>query len=320
MTAAHRRALIRLAVFTGLKKGGSGFIWISKILIPISFFTTLLVWSGAIDAMEFILEPVLGLFHLPAAASIPLIIGMLTGIYGAVAAMSALPLCQAHMTLIAVFLLIAHNLIQETAVQAKSGLKALPAALIRISAGFITLLAIAPFLTIEPAAPNMALSNAAFVPFRTMIADWIWHTGAISLKIFCIIMGLMVVMEVMKAFSWINRIERWIRPVLVFLGLPGKVGSIWLAGALFGLAYGSAVIVEEIKERDLSPEALQRLQVSIGINHAMIEDPALFLPLGIPAFWLWVPRLVTAVVMVQALRLIQYIRGPGAGRIKQDYR
>ena len=40
-------------------------------------------------------------------------------------------------------------------------------------------------------------------------------------------------------------------------------------------------------------------RIPIGINHAMIEDPAIFLSLGLAPFWLWVPRLVTAVVAVR---------------------
>jgi len=58
------------------------------------------------------------------------------------------------------------------------------------------------------------------------------------------------------------------------------------------------VIVEEVKEGALSPEELTRLHLSIGINHSMVEDPTLFLSLGLSAFWLWIPRLITAIVAV----------------------
>lgn len=64
------------------------------------------------------------------------------------------------------------------------------------------------------------------------------------------------------------------------------------------MAYGGAVIVEESRELRLTPEEVEKLQISIGINHSMIEDPLLFLPLGINPFWLWVPRLVAAVAAV----------------------
>ena len=40
----------------------------------------------------------------------------------------------------------------------------------------------------------------------------------------------------------------------------------------------------------------------------MIEDPALFLPLGVGLFWLWVPRLVAAMVAVRVYDLVLYLR------------
>jgi hypothetical protein len=43
-------------------------------------------------------------------AALPLLVGTLTGIYGAIAAMVVLPFTKGQMTLIAIFLLIAHNL------------------------------------------------------------------------------------------------------------------------------------------------------------------------------------------------------------------
>jgi len=79
---------------------------------------------------------------------------------------------------------------------------------------------------------------------------------------------------------------------------------------MFGLAYGGAVIVEEAKRGNLTDEELERLQLSIGINHSMIEDPALFLPFGIGMFWLWVPRLVMAIVAVRLLALWRGFAGP----------
>jgi hypothetical protein len=43
----------------------------------------------------------------------------------------------------------------------------------------------------------------------------------------------------------------------------------------------------------------------------MVEDPPLFLPLGIHPFWLYVPRLVMAIFIVRLVRLWQrYARRP----------
>lgn len=51
-----------------------------------------------------------------------------------------------------------------------------------------------------------------------------------------------------------------------------------------GRRYSETVIVEETKEEGLTKEELERLHISIGINHSMVEYPALFLVLGIEWF------------------------------------
>ena len=85
---------------TGIRKGWSGFIWMLKILVPVSFFTLLLQCSGWLESLDFLLEPAMQLMNLPSIAALPLIVGMLTGIYGGIAAMVVLPLTQGQMTLL----------------------------------------------------------------------------------------------------------------------------------------------------------------------------------------------------------------------------
>jgi hypothetical protein len=118
----------------------------------------------------------------------------------------------------------------------------------------------------------------------------------------------------MKAFNIIDHTVRIATPVFRLLGLSRATGMLWLTAAIFGLSYGAAVIVEETKTSDFSRDELTRLQLSIGINHAMIEDPALFLPLGIPAFWLWIPRLVTAILVTYTFSVFTALRRSYAQR------
>jgi len=122
----------------GLKKGWSSYLWILKILVPISFLTVLMEYSGVLAKLDFLLAPLMKIIGLPSMAALPLIIGILTGIYGAVASMAVLPLTMEHMTLIAVFLLISHALIQEGVIQGKSGMHPLKATILRLTASIIT--------------------------------------------------------------------------------------------------------------------------------------------------------------------------------------
>ncbi|MCP3901735.1 MAG: iron transporter, partial [Desulfobacteraceae bacterium] len=93
---------VKSGVKSGRKKGISCFFWLLKILIPISFMTTLLVHFGIIYKLDFLFSPLMDLLMLPASAIVPLVVGLFTGIYGAVAAMAALPLTTSQMALIAI--------------------------------------------------------------------------------------------------------------------------------------------------------------------------------------------------------------------------
>lgn len=130
----------------------------------------------------------------------------------------------------------------------------------------------------------------------------------LSLKIFIIIIVLMILLEMMKIFNIIKHIVKILAPLLKTMGLNQNVGILWLTAVVFGVAYGGAVIVEEAKEGYFNQKELESLHLSIGINHSMIEDPALFLSLGLSAFWLWIPRLIAAIIAVHLFYLYYKIK------------
>ncbi len=296
---------LKISLTSGAVKGCDGFVWMLKILLPISFFTFLLSWSGLIDRLDFLLAPVMKMIGLPPMAAIPLIAGLLTGLYGAVAAMAPLPLTVDQMTLLAIFLLISHNMIQESVIQGQSGLSFLKATLFRLIASVATVKIVSLFMGPETTTGNIeGTSINVQENFFPMLKTWTAETMILSLKILVIIMMIMIALEIMKNYRLINRIVLVIAPFLKVLGLGKKTGFLWLTAVTFGLTYGAAVIVEEAKESNLSKEELERLQISIGINHSMIEDPVLFLSLGLGMFWMFVPRLAAAIIAVQFFILI----------------
>jgi Fe2+ transport system protein B len=306
---------LQFSLKSGVQKGWSGFVWMLKILVPISFLCVLLEYSGVLYRLNAVLEPVMGLLSLPPMAALPLVIGMATGIYGGIAAMVMLPFSVEQMTLIAIFLLISHNLIQEGIIQAKSGMHILKATLIRLTASIITVLAVAVFIGSGTATANaVQIDTPTILPLATVLKNWAIATAYLSLQIFVIIITLMIILAIMKTFHLIGYVIRALNPFLKTLGLNQRVGTLWITAAAFGIAYGAAVILEEAKEGNLTKDELEKLHMSIGINHSMIEDPALFLVLGISAFWLWVPRLITAILAVHLFGLWLNIRARRAAR------
>jgi len=292
------------AIQEGLQKGLRGTLWMLKILVPCSLLTFLIDASGLLGHLDFMLAPAMGFLSLPAEAALPLTVGLLAGIYGAVAALAVLGFSMTETILIAVFLLISHNIIQESLVQARSGLNFLKATIVRLVTSVATVLCLARLLPSgESTASVIAAAPKGVASFSVQLQGWLWDTGVLCLKIFIILTAMMIVMELMRAARVIPFLARILRPLLWLMGVSQRVGILWLTAAVFGLTYGAAVIVEEARAETFEKEEIERLQLSIGINHALIEDGAVFMALGIPAIWLWGPRLVAALVVVHLYRL-----------------
>ncbi len=48
---------LKTGIISGINKGWSGFVWMLQIIIPISFLTALLSYSGWMDRIDFLLQP-----------------------------------------------------------------------------------------------------------------------------------------------------------------------------------------------------------------------------------------------------------------------
>jgi len=237
---------------------------------------------------------------LPASAAVVLVIGLFTGIYGTVAALSVMSFSMDHMILIAIFTLISHSLIQEGLVQASSGIGFFTTSVFRVVMAFVVTFACGRVMGVDPETAGTAAAGVqatAVGPLLPMLAAWAMETAWLCVEVFCIIMVIMIAMELAKTFHLIEIVTKVAAPVVRIMGLDRSCSMLWMTAAIFGLAYGSAVIVEEIRTHPFDKSALTRLHLSIGVNHAMIEDPALFLALGLPVFWLWVPRLAAAFIV-----------------------
>lgn len=303
---SNYRTQLKSGSFEGLKKGWSSFVWVCKIIIPVSFLVALLQWTGWLDQLDFLLNPLMSLINLPAQAALPVITGMLTNLYAVIAIITVLPFTLEQMTLIAIFNLIAHGLIMEGIIQHKSGINVIKITLVRIVAAILTVLVVSQFLgdTSQSVAPVVLTFQTQFLE---VVKVWAADTVVLLIKIFAIITSIMIVLELLKTLGWIEYLLKLFKPIMRVLGLSDRTTMLWVTAVVFGLTLGGAVIVEEARRVALTKQELENLHISIGINHSMVEDPAIFLVLGLNAFWLWVPKLVMAIMAVQTNRAIGHL-------------
>ena len=308
-------AKLRGGLRSGARKGWDSFFWMCKIIIPVSILVTLLQWSGWLSRADFVLSPVMNLINLPSEAALPIISGMLINIYATIAVMAIIPFSMGQMTLIAVFVLIAHNLITEGIIQFRSGIHIVKITVVRIVVAIVAVLIVSQFLgdTMESVIVPASLSYQS--PLAGVLGVWAKDTAVLLLKIFVIIVSIMIVLESLRGLGWTEYLFNFFRPLMRVLGLSERAAMPWVTAVFFGLMYGGAVIRELAQQAGLRKKELEHLHISIGINHSMVEDPALFLALGLNGLWLWVPKLVMAVITVQVFRAVERLKNR-AGNIR----
>ena len=301
-------AKLKSGVLNGIKKGWQNFLWMSRIFIPISLVMALLAWSGWLYKIDFILNPVMHLLHLPSEAAFPIISALFTSNYTTVAILAVVPFSMGQMILIAVFSLIAHNIITEGIIQHNAGINAFKITVIRLAAAVVTVLVISPFLgdTSQSVAGAGVLTEHA--TFLHALSTWGIDTGKTLLKIFGIVMGVLIILECLAHLRWDHYLYRFFRPFMKVMGLSDRSVILWVAAVVFGLMYGSAVIMQKAKEGSLTRSELERLNISIGINHSMAEDPMLYVAIGLNWFWLYIPKLLMAIICAQIYRGVEFVR------------
>jgi len=302
------RTQLRYGLRTGSRKGWGSFVWICKILIPTSFLVILIQWSGWLYQAVPLLNPLMRLIHLPGEAALPIISGVLIGPYTTIAIVTVIPFSIEQITLIAIFTMIAHSLIIEGIIQHKSGINAAKITLIRLASAILTVFIVSQFFGDTTRSIIVPAYLTVATPFIEVLKVWGVDTIELLIKILIIIMAVMIALECLKSLGWMEYLLNFSQPVMKILGLSHRTALLWVTAGVFGLMYGGAVLIEEAKKGVLTKEELERLHISIGTNHSMVEEPALWLALGLNGFWLWVPRLVTAVAAVQIYDAVRYFK------------
>lgn len=122
---------------TGVRAGLMTFWDLGKVMVPALLASLLLQQVGAIDALARAAAPVMGLMGLPGSAAVPLVVGWVLNIYAAIGVMQPLGLSPQEITVLAVAVLIGHNLIVEGAVVHRAGMNGVAFSLLRAVSGLL---------------------------------------------------------------------------------------------------------------------------------------------------------------------------------------
>ena len=284
--------------------------WLLSITIPVSFAVLILKTTGALNLMAKVFEPLFSLLGLPGESAIVFATACLLNIYSCIAVIETLGMTGRAVTILALMCLISHNLPVESTVQKKTGSSLLKMVGIRLAASFAGGMALNLLLPADPisAAPVIANKVLASPTFLVELQAWGISMALLCAKIVVLVTLLMILQRILEAFGITGRLSRLLKYPLMVLGVPRQAAFLWVVANTLGLAYGAGVILDHVGRGHLTPHQADLLNRHIAISHSLLEDTLLFVAIGVSAWWIVIPRVVLAGIVVWLKRLIDLIR------------
>lgn len=291
----------------GVKAGLQTTWTLGKIIFPVTFIVILLQHTPVLPWITKLIAPFMSLFGLSGEAAVPLVLGNFLNLYAGIAGILSLEMTVKEVFIIAVMLSFSHNLLIETGVALKVGVKLWVVLLVRLGLAFVSAIIInlvwsggqeiAQYGMMPQQQESvsgwgsiilMALEKAAF--------------GVVQLAI--IVIPLMIVIQVMRDLKWLDVFSRWMAPVTRGLGMKENTSMTLVAGLTIGLAYGAGVMIKAVQEDGVSKKDATLAFIFLVSCHAVVEDTLIFIPLGIPVLPLFLIRITTAVLLTMAVAYI----------------
>ncbi len=288
-------------------------LWIIRIIIPVSFIVTLLDFYGIIEWISTYTAPLFQLIGLQGNAAVVYFSSLFLPLYAPIAIIATLPLSLREITILALMCLITHNLPIECAVQRRSGTPFWQTLVIRLTfsilGGILLNLILPESLTLSPCFRGTSgaegVLNSQLSTLNSQLLNWLNNTASLCIKIILIITALMYGQFLLKRYGIINKIARPLTPLMRLCGLQPNSAFLWLVAQIVGLTYGAGIMAQEIEESGADREELHRINLHISVNHSLIEDTAIFCMLGVAWYFLVIPRLIFAIIIVQTYNLVK---------------
>ncbi|KMY20843.1 nucleoside recognition domain-containing protein [Bacillus pumilus] len=293
----------------GLKAGLSTTWTLGKVIFPVTILVSILQHTPVMDWIIQFIRPFMGLFGLSGEAAIPLVLGNVLNLYAGIAAILTLDLPVKEVFILAVMLSFCHNLIIESTVAAKVGLRVSVILLVRISLAVVSAIVIHLVWQGGQEPAQYGLLTAA----QTVDVPSSWYMIVLValqkavlgvLQLACIVIPLMIIIQFMRDLGWLHTLSKWLSPFTRMLGMKENTSMTMVAGLTIGLAYGAGVMMKAVEEDGVSKKDLTLAFIFLVACHAVVEDTLIFIPLGIPVWPLLVIRLISAILLTAAISYI----------------
>lgn len=296
-------------VLRASKKSGRTTLWLLKIILPISLLVRFMDYFGVLAVMADFLDPVFVFMGLPGSTAIVFITSIFLPLYAPLAIITSMTITLRELTILALMCQISHNLPVESAIQAKTGTSFWGMTVLRIVTSIIVGLVLNLILPQEMGMPVFAQTGmAAMTSVGDVLLLWLKSSLQIALLIVVIVFALNVLYNLLEAYKLIPRLSKGIEPLLRLFGLPVSTGFLWLIGYIVGLAYGGALMMDQMKEGKVTRTDASLLNYHLAVSHSVLEDNLLFVALGVSVWWILGVRFAIAAIVVWGRRFILRLR------------
>jgi hypothetical protein len=283
----------------GLQAGINTSWILGKVVFPISLIMGILKYTPVMDWVEKLLTPLMSFVGLPGDAAIPLTLGFLLNLYAGIGAILSLSLTVKEVFILAIMISFAHNLFVETAVTSKMGIPAWISLSIRLGLAVLSGLGLHHLWQGggEPARYGLvAPADQVFQSWGLVVQQALINASTGMLQLIMVVIPLMLVIQLLKEGNVLQWLSKVMRPFTRTLGLPENASLTLMAGIFFGLAFGAGVLIQAVREENLTKSDLLLLCIFLAACHAVVEDTLIFIPLGIPVIYLLIIRFIVALI------------------------
>lgn len=277
-------------------------LWLLKITIPVTFVVMVMNYFGYLELLSSYMQPFFLLLGLPAESAFVLLTSIFTNVYSALAIISTLGLPIREATILGLMCLISHGFIIETAIVKKSGSNVFRMLTLRIVFSIIGGLMLNYIMPASDVRLLEAIENETLT-FTATLLNWANAMFFLALKIIFLVSVLFIFQNIMEEFGVIKILSNLMKPFMRILGLPQSTSVSLIVVNTIGLAYGAAMVLDQLDKGKMNKADADLLNHHAVISHSQVEDPILFLSLGVTMHWLIWPRILLAIIAVWLRKL-----------------
>lgn len=291
----------------GLKQGASVSWTLGKIVFPITIIVTILQYTPVLPWLIRIVEPLMKLIGLPGEAAMPLVLGNALNLYAGIGAIVSFDFTVKEVFIMAMFLSFSHNLFIESAVAARVGVSMWLIIAVRLGLAFLSAIIINLVWSGGSESAQYGIISSSDVVLNGW-GEIFLHgltTAAIAvIQLSLIIFPLMIVTQFFREKGWLEKLAKMFAPFTRFLGMKENTSFTLVTGLTIGLAMGAGVMIQAVKEDNVSHKDMVLALIFLVSCHAVVEDTVIFIPLGIPVLPLLIIRFIAAVILTMTIAFI----------------